>query len=271
VTATALRHTTIGVILVLSVVIVAGCPKKKDIKKSPEQLYNEGICFMGRRKGGNFLNPPDYEKAREAFMEIVYEHPTSRYAPPAELRIADSYYEAGDYLSSAELFEQWRRQHIGRLEVPYSIYRAAMSYYHLVLSKDRDQSYTRQALSKFRYLISSYPESEYARAVGEKTNVLEVRLARHEMYVGKFYFRHRHWWAAVDRYQTVLDQYSKKGFDEEAMFYMWRAYRKLGRFEESTAVYHRMVKRFPNGEWIRRAKELESTQKRKGARTWLGP
>ena len=250
--------------------IIFGCHKKILSQKPPDQLYNAGMYHMTKKRGG-FLNPPDFEKARKNFEEIVYDNPTSRYAPVAELRIADTYYEAGEYGTSADLYFQWRKHHVGRPEVPYAIYRTAMSYYHLMLSMDRDQSSTLQALECFHILIADYSDNEYTKAIGEKITILEVRLARHEMYVGKFYFRHRRWWSAVDRFQAILDQYPRKGFDEEALFFTWKSYRKLGRFNEAADVYGKMVNLFPNGDLTKHAKGIESTQKGKGARSWLGP
>jgi len=268
---TAFRVSAMCLALGMLAAIMAGCPKKTPPLKPPEELYNAGMRYMSKGKGGGFLNPPDYDKARQNFETIVYEHPTSRYAPLAELRIADTYYEAGDYATSSDNYTQWRKHHVGRPEIPYAIYRTAMSYYHLILSMDRDQTDTREALVNFHELVTNYPDNEYTKAIGEKMTILEVRLARHEMYVGKFYFRHRRWWSAVDRFQVVLSEYPRKGFDEEAMFYTWRSYRKLGRFNEATSVYSQMVNNFPNGKWTHNAKEIESSQKSKGARSWLTP
>ena len=262
---------TAAVVFTAIAALQIGCPKKPVVESPPDELYNEAISYMTVGKGGSLLNPPDYEKARGIFQKIVYEHPTSRYAPLAELRIADTYYEAGDYITSVDYYEMWWRHHLGRPELPYVIYRTSMSYYHLILSEDRDQSFSKEALANFNYLISNYPDNEYAVAVGEKINILEVRLAKHEMYVGKFYFRHNRWWSAVDRFTTLLQTFPNKGFDEEAMFYMWQSYRNLDRFEEANSVYHRMLKKFPAGVWTSQAKELETTQKRKGAESWLSP
>lgn len=266
-----IRIAATAIVLAAVVLMSAACPKKTPPQKTPDVLYNEGMYYMSKGKGGDFLNPPDYEKARGTFQQILFEHPTSRYTPMAELRIADTYYEAGDYLTSADQYDLWWRHHLGRPELPYAIYRTAMSYYHLMLSKDRDQTYTRLASINFRYLIENFPDNEYTLAIGEKTSLLDVRLASHEMYIGKFYFRHNRWWSAVDRFQVVLDEYSRRGFDEEAMLYQWKSYRHLGRFEEADAVYHRMVEKFPKGKFTRQAGEIEATQKTKGAESWFKP
>jgi outer membrane protein assembly factor BamD len=249
--------------------LAAGCHKKIPPVKPPEQLYNEGLLYMSKGKGGNFVNPPDYEKARELFESVIYEYPTSRYAPLAELRIADTYYEAGEYTTAADEYAQWRKHHVGRPEIPYVIYRVGMAYYHLILSQDRDQTCTHKALDNFQYLVANYPENEYTKAIGEKMSILEVRLARHEMYVGRFYFRHERWWSAVDRFQVVMENYPRKGFDEEALYYTWRSYRKLDRFDESAETFHKMVENYPNGQWTRRARLLEREEKGKGAKSWL--
>ncbi len=245
----------------LAMLTVTGCPKKKEKPvKPPEQLYNEGVSFMTKRKGGAFLNPPDYEKARNSFQDIIYEHPTSRYAPLAELKIADTHYEAGDYRTAADHYKRWRKHHVGRPEIPYAIYRTGMCYFHLMLSIDRDQTYTQQSLDNFRLLLSRYPESEFAKAVGEKTNILEVRLARHEMYVAKFYFKHNRWWAAVDRCRTLMANYPGAGLDQKAMYFIWRSYRKLDRPELAANIYNQLVEDFPEGKWSQKARQKHEEQ-----------
>jgi outer membrane protein assembly factor BamD (BamD/ComL family) len=81
----------ISVLLGITVfcVFVSGCKKKIPQPRDPAVIYNEGIAMMSSSGKHTFLNPPDYEKARKAFQEILYDHPTSEYAPLAELKIAD--------------------------------------------------------------------------------------------------------------------------------------------------------------------------------------
>jgi len=255
------KSTALLLALCLATATLTGCPKKKEKPvKPPEQLYNDGVSFMAKRKAGAFFNPPDYEKARNAFQEIVYEHPTSRYAPLAELKIADTHYEAGDYQTAADRYERWRKHHVGRPEIPYAIYRTGICYFHLMLSIDRDQTYTRQALDNFRLLLARYPESDFAEAVGEKTRILEARLAEHEMYIAKFYFRHNRWWAAVDRCRALMATYPDAGLDQEAMYYIWKSYRKLKRPALAENTYNQLVEQFPEGKWADRARQKLETE-----------
>ena len=100
------RRSALAAGIFAAAVLWGGCPKKEKPSRPPAELYNEAISFMTKGKGGDILNPPDYEKARETFQEILYEHPTSRYAPVAELRIADTYYEAGDWEGFAAMADR---------------------------------------------------------------------------------------------------------------------------------------------------------------------
>jgi len=245
--------------------------KKVHAVRDPVTLYNEGLAYMSDREGRlSFLHPPDYEKARKDFDEILFDHPTSRFAPLAELRVADCYYESGEYESAAPAYDNWRKNHVGRPEIPYVTYRVAMSYYHQILSIDRDQTTTRIALLEFQNLVKNYPDSEYAGAVGDKAEILRTRLAKHEFYVGQFYFRHHDYWAAIDRFQVILDNFPKKGLDEKALYWSWRSYKALGRRDQAEHAYNLLNERFPDGDLTRRAKLTRTEKSAKGAQKWLG-
>lgn len=268
------RSLAISALLIVALVISGplACKKKHPEPKDPAQLYNEGLAYMNDRRGKlGFLFPSDYEKARKAFEEIIFDHPTSRYAPLAELRIADTYYESGEYQLAVTAYDDWRKNHVGRPETPYVCYRVAMSYYHQILSIDRDQTTTRMALLEFQNLIKNYSSSEYAGAVGDKAEILRTRLAKHEYYVGQFYFRHKDYWAAIDRFEGILENFPKKGLDEKAIYWSWKSYLELGRSDQADLTYNLLNERFPNGELTRRAKLTSVEKKAKGAKQWLGP
>lgn len=252
-------------------IFVSGCKKKIPQPRDPAVIYNEGIAMMSSSGKHTFLNPPDYEKARKAFQEILYDHPTSEYAPLAELKIADTYYEEGNYDTAATAYDAWRKYHIGRPEIPYVTYRLGMCYYHQVRSIDRDQTNTRLALLEFQTLITTYPNSEYAAAVGDKTEILRTKLAEHEFYVGKFYYRHRDYWSAVDRFKGILQNYPKRGLDEKSLFWLWRSYVQLGRFDRADPVYNELLQRFPEGRYARQARILKTEKSGKKVREWLTP
>ena len=54
-----------------------------------------------------------------------------------------------------------------------------------------------------------------------------IFLARYELYVAHFYFRQKHYRAAMGRYEYVLQNYPDLGQYEEAVEYLSRCKQKL--------------------------------------------
>lgn len=228
-------------------------------ERSAPQIYNDAMRYFTRRgkqlpffKKGHYLSNPDYTKAREYFEDVLYQHPLSKYAPLARLHIADCYYEQGKYDEAIASYEEFRRIHITREEIPFVIYRIGMSYYHQMYSLDRDQTYTKLSLREFMLLEKKYPESPYTMAVGDKIEILRKRLADHEMYVARFYFRHNEYWSSADRLIGALKLYMDTGIEEEARFYLGRNYLLLEKPALAKAQFEGIEKKYPKGKFTRR-------------------
>lgn len=203
-----------NVILLIGMVILlsSGCAWfKTEEEKTAQELASEG---MSDYRDGS------YKSAIDAFSKLKDWYPFSKYAILAELKIADAHYKRGEYEEAVFAYEEFENLHPRNEAIPYVIYQIGRSYFEQTDTVDRDQANARKALETYRRLIRQYPKDPYAiKAEGDIKSCLKS-LAGHDLYVGHFYYNTKHYKAALDRYRSVLVNYSDAGIHKQALKYI---------------------------------------------------
>lgn len=171
-------------------------------EKTANQLAQEGMEAFERGK---------YRRAIESFEKLRDWYPFSKYASLAELKTADAYYHLEEYEEAVYAYEAFESLHPRNEAIPYVIYQIGRCYYERMESIDRDQTATKKALDTFQRLRRAFPKSSYAMKADSHIKECYERLAGHEFYVGMFYYKSKHYKTALDRFQTVLDEYPTVG------------------------------------------------------------
>ena len=95
-----------------------------------------------------------------------------------------------------------------------------MCYFEQIQTPDRDQISTQKALETFGRLVRDYPQDQYALVAKEYINSCLRSLATSELYIGKFYFKSKHYRAALRRFKNVITRYPDVGIHQEALRYL---------------------------------------------------
>ena len=130
-----------------------------------------------------------YSLSREHWTTLRDQYPGSYYVALAELKIADTFFYAGDYASAIPAYEEFLRLHPAHEAVPYSRYQIAEANrldYKGVL---KDQSPLQAALRAYQQVITNYPKSEFVTAARRKVDECREHLAKHEAAVAQFYLK----------------------------------------------------------------------------------
>lgn len=175
-----------------------------------------------------------YELAEKDFEEIRDRYPDSPYALWAELKLADCKFFAGKYLEAAVLYEEFEKLHPTNEAIPYVIFQIGTSYYHMMLSPDRDQTNTKKAIEAYERLIQNYPDSPYVYEARKRIAKARERLAAHELYVARFYFRTGRYRGAYYRLLYLLENYPKTKAATEGRLFISKYYKKA--LEETRAL-----------------------------------
>lgn len=198
--------------IVLSM-LFSGCAwfGKSDKDKSAEVLIKEGMADY---------EDGDYKGAIKSFEQLRDWYPFSKYAILAELKIADAYFNIEEYEDAIFAYEEFERLHPRNEAIPYVIYRIGRCYFNRIDTIDRDQTNAEKGLNTFKRLIKQFPSDPYA--VMAQADIVECykSLAGHELYVGKFYYKTKHYKAALERFKLVVTRYPDVGAHQEALLYI---------------------------------------------------
>jgi outer membrane protein assembly factor BamD len=162
----------------------------------------------------------DFEGAKTAFEKLKDWYPYSDYAKLAELKIADANYKLGNYEEAIFAYEEFERLHPRNEAIPYVIFQIGMCYFEQVSTPDRDQIATQKALETFGRLVRDYPQDQYAVVAQEYVNSCLRSMAMAELSIGKFYYKAKHYRAALRRFKNVLTRYPDVGIHQEALQYI---------------------------------------------------
>jgi outer membrane protein assembly factor BamD len=231
--------------LLAFVVLVGGCASSGTARRSADEWFDLGQRELARRK---------YERAEQAFSKFLEQHPQDRRRPEALLGLADALYGDKRYEEAKFQYRRFLELYPTTPEAAQAQFHSAMCSFQRVKSIDRDQSTTQEAEQEFQRLIQSYPRSPYVDEAKEKLAQSRERLARYELYVGRYYYGQRAYPAAIGRFDGLLKAYPEVSFADEVLFLMGNAYARSDNPQEAASVFDELVQRYPQSRYANQAK-----------------
>jgi outer membrane protein assembly factor BamD len=253
--------------LVLAVGLLAGC-SSDSVEGPPPDLPAEELYAQGQ----SFLEDANFKEAAKAFEEVERQHPYSQWATRGQIMAAYSYYEANQYEESVAASERFIDLHPGHKDVAYAYYLMGMCYYEQISDVGRDQEMTQRSQQAFDELIRRFPDSDYSQDAELKVDLIRDHLAGKEMEIGRYYQRREFWLAAINRFQTVVEQYQTTTHVPEALHRLTESYLALGMTDEAQASAAVLGYNYPGSDWYQRSYALLQGQQLEpdaGGSSWL--
>ena len=200
------------IIFLCAVAALAGCASRDaDVEKPAHELAANGTQAFEEQ---------DYRDAITYFGKLRDWYPFSKYAKLAELKIADAHYHLEEYDDAIMAYEEFEELHPKNEAIPYVIYQIGLCYYEQLDTIDRDQTAAKKAIATFNRLIENYPDDPYANKAQELYRLCLKSLADHDLYVGLFYYKTKHYEAALERFKAVVMNYPDVGAHQTALRYI---------------------------------------------------
>jgi len=199
------------IVFCVAVALVGCVPKDADVEKPAHELAANGTEAFEER---------EYKDAIKYFGKLRDWYPFSKYAKLAELKIADAHYHLGEYDEAIMAYEEFEELHPKNEAIPYVIYQIGLCHYEQLDTVDRDQRSASQAIATFNRLFKNYPDDPYSLKAQELYRLCLKSLAEHDLYVGLFYYKTKHYKAALQRFQAVVQQYPDVGAHQTALKYI---------------------------------------------------
>ena len=198
--------------------------KEKSLDKQVIEAYNEGLSNL---EAGDVLY------AAKKFNEAEMLFPQSLWAPKSALMAAYSYYVQDYYGDAIAELERFIKIYQNDKNLDYAYYLLAISYHEQIVDETKDTNSIIKAKKYFTYVVNNFPNTDYAIDSEFKLDLIQDILASKEMYLAKYYFDRKKWISAINRYQTVVDDYDTTIYTEEALHRLVEIYYILGLENES--------------------------------------
>ena len=237
------------IILFISVIFYSCSNKnKKDLVVAPSDyenilaIYKEGAEAL--REGDNFYASKKFREAENLF-------PQSSWAPKAALMASYSLYSVNFYSDSIFSLERYLQNYPFDKNVVYAHYLIAMCYFEQILDEKKDLAPVLKAKEKIEFVINNYPNTDYANDAQYKLDLIIDQLAAKEMYIGRYYIKVEKWIAAINRFKTVVKDYEKTVYIEEALHRLVEIYYRIGLIEEAEKIAKVLGYNYESGEWYK--------------------
>lgn len=222
------------------------------------EAYNAGI---------EAFDNEDFLKAAGKFNEAELLFPQSDWAPKASLMAAYSYYSDNYNNDAIYQLGLFIKTYPNNKSVPYANYLLAMSHYNKIVDEKKDLEPLLQSKKKFEFVIKNYPNTDFALDSNFKIDLIQETLASKEMYIAKHYIQKEKWIAAINRLKSIVENYERTVFIEEALHRLVEIYYKIGLIEESKKYANLLGYNYASSDWYKNSykvfnKEYENPYKK---------
>ena len=242
--------------LCLSGILIVGCSSNKlevplTEGEALKVLYDDAMKLVKKK---------DYLDAAVLFEDIERQYPYSKWSNQAQIMGAFCYYKSNMHDESLSSIDRFISLYPANAKIGYAHYLTALNYYAQISDVERDQSMTDLSLHAFSEVLNRYPNSEFALDSANKIDVINDRLAAKEMEIGRYYQFDHQWIAAINRYNTILNQYKTSIYIEEALHRLVEIYASIGLIEEAKRYAATLGYNYPDSKWYERSFKIMESQ-----------
>jgi outer membrane protein assembly factor BamD len=248
----------IQIILIALICCFIACAKKPAVK--PAEKFDPEKSFAAANE---LLEQKEYEKARASFLEVKNRDQTRKFAPLAQLKIADSYVKEEEPDLAVAEYRKFLDAYPDNQYASYAQYQIAMVYFDQIESPERGYGGAAKALEEFEKLKKMYPRNPYKEAVDIKIEKCRNTIAEYEYLVGEFYYKKGSYQAALGRFEGLLKKYPGYQGEAAVLFYTGMSYKNLGKADRASEYLALLIEKYPSHKLVKDAKKgLDSLSKK---------
>jgi len=234
---------------------LTNCAKKEKTSLIVEEDI-ELQMIRAFKEGYDEFKKGDAIYAAKKFNEAELLFPQSSWAPKAALMAAYVYYAQDYYFDAESELERFIKTYPKHPDLNYAHFLLAMCYYEKIVNEKKDLGPLLLAQEKFNFIVQNYPESDYALDAGYKLDLIQDYLASKEMYVASHYLKKKKWIASINRYKTVVEQYEKTIYVEEALHRLVELYFTIGLENESQKYASLLGYNYQSSKWYEKSYKI---------------
>ena len=195
-----------------------------------------------------------YDNAAKAFEKLTLDLPArdSR-LPPAFYYLAQSQAKNGEQLLAAGTYNRLVDAFPQDTLVDDALYLSARAYESEWRHPELDATYGRSAIAAYESLLSSYPDSPYAKRAQDEVARLDQWFAEKDYNTGYLYLKRKAYDSAILYFKDVIRQHPNARKTRDAYLRLLEAYRAIKYTEDARDLCDAMRKAYPNDREVMKA------------------
>ena len=242
-------------IFFLAFFFLTNCTKEEKISVIVEEDA-ESQMIRAFKDGYDEFEAGDALFAAKKFNEAELLFPQSSWAPKAALMAAYVYYAQDYYFDAEAELQRFIKTYPKSPDISYAHFLLAMCYYEKIVNEKKDLGPLLKAQEKFNFIIKNFPDTDYALDAKYKINLIQDYLASKEMYIASHYMKKKKWIASINRYKTVVEQYEKTIYVEEALHRLVELYYTIGLENESQKYASLLGYNYESSKWYEKSYKI---------------
>ncbi len=245
-----MRKNFILFFLILFLVSCGGSKKDSKVINPPSsneqaiKVYEEAL---------NSLREGNYLYASKKFSEAEGMLPQIDWASKSALMSSYCLYNINFYDEAILNLERFIRIYPASPYVSYAHYLIAISYYEQILDEDKDIRPLLISKEKIELYIKKFPDTDYTIDLKFKLDLVINQLAAKELLIARYYIKSEKWIPAINRLRTIVNEYNKTIFIEEALHRLVEIYHKIGLDEEAKSAAVLLGYNYNSSEWYEKS------------------
>jgi outer membrane protein assembly factor BamD len=231
-----MTHARLVVCCLAVALALAGCSNKRKIAP-PDKLWSTA---------NEAYDSGAYDLAIDNYKALLDQHPFDPNAEEAELRIAQSYYNASRYPEAIAAFADFERKHPTSPNLAEVEYQIGLANLAQTSTTDRDQQPTVNAQAYFKNVIDRFPQSPWAERSRLRLRECREALATSEADVAQYYLRHKNLRAGEARLSYLLTEYPETDATAQALYRFAEWYADREENEGATLALATIVRHHPD-------------------------
>ena len=240
-------------ISILLIFLFTACSKEPIKKSIIKEKSLDAQVLEAYKEGKTALEEGDVLFAAKKFNEAEILFPQSEWAPKSALMAAYSYYIQDYYSDSIAELERFIKIYSNYNDLDYAYYLLAICYYEQIVDEKKDLQSIIKSKETFEILITKYPNSEYSMDANFKMDLINDILASKDMYVGRYYVDKKKWISAINRFRSVVDNYERSIYTEEALYRLVEIYYLIGLTNEAKKYAKLLGYNYQSSKWYEKS------------------
>jgi outer membrane protein assembly factor BamD len=242
--------------ILIFLIATQSCSKKEKEISVIEQVDQRLEMISTYREGFKSLEDGDPYLAARKFVEAEMLYPQSIWAPKSAIMASYSYYLQDYYIEAIASLEKYLETYPIDDNRIYAHYLIATSHFQMIEDEKKDIEPLLKAKEKYKFVITEFPNTDFALDSKFKLELINHILASKEMYIGRHYIYKKKWIAAINRFKAILNSYETTIYAEEAIHRLVEIHHHIGLEEESKKYAELLGYNYLSGEWYKKSYKI---------------